>query len=59
MASFNSTIVLLSNRKIYWFGSNGTIEKIKYPIILDIQKKVRSLLFSLKSFQEMTSLQCG
>ena len=31
-ASFNSSIVLLSNKKIYWFGTNGTIDKIKTPI---------------------------
>lgn len=32
--SFNSTIVLMSNKKIYWFGTNGTIKNENKPIQL-------------------------
>lgn len=50
--------MLLSNRKIYWFGSNGTIDKIKYPILLDIQKKVTIIIFSSKNFLGISLHHC-
>lgn len=39
-ASFNCSLVLLSNRKIYWCGSNGTIDKVKTPVPFDLSTRV-------------------
>ena len=39
-AAFNSCVVLLTNKKIYWWGSNGTIDKVASPIIFEIHRKV-------------------
>lgn len=56
-ASFNSTILLLSNKKIFWFGSNGTLDRVKNPVQLDLSRKVISSLLSYSNTQEVT-LQC-
>lgn len=57
-ASFNSTLLLLSNRKIYWFGTNGTINRLKTPALFDIQKRVNKVICSLKNFHKVNLLLC-
>ena len=39
-ASFNSSLVLLSNHKVYWFGTNGTIKMCLTPVVMNLKKKV-------------------
>ena len=40
-ASFNSSIVLLSNHKVYWFGTNGTIKMCLTPTLMQLKDKVK------------------
>lgn len=58
-ASFNSTILLLSNKKIFWFGSNGTLDRVKAPVQLDFSRKVTSHLLSYNNTQVVTSQCCA
>lgn len=30
-ATYSSSIVLMSNKKIQWFGTNGTLKKVSIP----------------------------
>ena len=39
-ATYNSCIVLLSNKKLYWWGSNGTIDRAHTPTQVNINRKV-------------------
>ena len=39
-ASFNSSIVLLSDHKVYWFGTNGTIKMCLTPTQMQLKEKV-------------------
>lgn len=48
-ASINSSILLLSNRKIYWCGSNGTIDRVKVPVVFDLSTRVTLNIYSLSS----------
>ena len=58
-ASFNSTVLLLSNKKIFWFGSNGTLDRIKTPLQLDVSRKVTPSLLSYSNTRAVTSRCCG
>ena len=50
-ASYNSCVVLLSNKKLYWWGSNGSIDKVWTPTVMDTHRKVEYVLFSSKSWE--------
>ena len=41
-ACFTSSIVLMSNKKVYWFGKNGTIDGVLSPQLLELKNKVHS-----------------
>ena len=58
-ASFNSSIVLLSNHKVYWFGTNGTIKMCLTPTLMDIKSKVILPLFSHSFSVRMSSALWG
>jgi hypothetical protein len=40
-ATYSSSIVLTSKRKIFWFGKNGTIDNVASPIEINLQSKGR------------------
>jgi hypothetical protein len=40
-ATFSSSVVLTSNRKIFWFGRNGTIDNVATPREINLQSKGR------------------
>lgn len=39
-AGFTSSLILFENRRIFWWGSNGTINKQKIPIEMALSEKV-------------------
>lgn len=57
-ASFSSSIVLLSNNKVYWFGSNGTIKMVSCPVLFDMRTKVFLLLHSHNIYQQNKRYRC-
>ena len=43
-AGFKSSMILLENGKIYWWGSNSRLEKKNKPIELDYLSKIQVFL---------------
>ena len=57
VAAFTSSVVLLSNRRVLWFGSNGSLKKVNIPTHLDISRRVPLFWYSSKSYQEVNMLR--
>jgi hypothetical protein len=38
-ATHASSVVLMSNRKVYWFGRNGTLNDVPNPVEMNLQQK--------------------
>jgi alpha-tubulin suppressor-like RCC1 family protein len=58
-AAFHSSIVLTSNHKVYWFGTNNTIKMVCTPELLPIKDKVIFFLCSHNTLEQTIFVPSG
>jgi myosin V len=57
-AGWKCSLILMENKKVYWWGTNGTLTKINIPNEFNFEKKVKAIDFlinlSLFFFKEFS-----